>query len=311
MQRFKNILLVLDPEIQETTALETAVSLARSNGARLTFISVLKEPPGFQGYNENIVQKQQDSIIAERMEWLRSLKVSIQADDIEVVFNAVVGTPFLEVIRQVLREQHDLVIITAEEMKGIHAHLFGTTSMHLMRKCPCPVWVVKRTQTRTYARILAAIDPSAYDPQRDSLNPLIMQLASSMARKETADLHIIHAWHLYGEHYVKNIGMTEEQVREAKLHEKKRHKQRFDDVLEKVNFTDLKPYLHLVEGHAFECIPELVMEQGIDLLIMGSVCRTGISGFLIGNTAEEVLNQIDCSVLVLKPEGFVTPVTLE
>jgi nucleotide-binding universal stress UspA family protein len=51
------------------------------------------------------------------------------------------------------------------------------------------------------------------------------------------------------------------------------------------------------------------MEQDIDLLVMGTVCRTGISGFLIGNTAEEVLNQIDCSVLTVKPEGFVTPVT--
>lgn len=36
----------------------------------------------------------------------------------------------------------------------------------------------------------------------------------------------------------------------------------------------------------------------------------GVGGFLIGNTAEEVLNQVDCPVLTVKPEGFVTPVTL-
>ena len=78
-----------------------------------------------------------------------------------------------------------------------------------------------------------------------------------------------------------------------------------------VDITDLKPHLHLIEGDPDDCIPELAMEQGIDLLVMGSVCRTGIAGFLIGNTAEEVLNQVDCSVLTLKPEGFVTPVILE
>jgi nucleotide-binding universal stress UspA family protein len=43
---------------------------------------------------------------------------------------------------------------------------------------------------------------------------------------------------------------------------------------------------------------------------MGTVCRTGVTGFLIGNTAEKVLNNVDCSVLTVKPEGFVTPVTL-
>jgi len=40
---------------------------------------------------------------------------------------------------------------------------------------------------------------------------------------------------------------------------------------------------------------------------MGTVCRTGIAGFLIGNTAENVLNDVDCSVLTVKPEGFASP----
>ena len=49
----------------------------------------------------------------------------------------------------------------------------------------------------------------------------------------------------------------------------------------------------------------------IDLLVMGTVCRTGLAGFIIGNTAEEVLSALNCSVLTVKPEGFVSPVTLE
>jgi len=311
MQRFKNILLVLNPEVQEIAALGKAVSLARQNGGRLTLFSVLKQPPGLQGYSESVAQDQLASAIAERREWLRGLMISMQNDDIDVVINVVEGISFLEIIRQVLREQHDLVITTAEEIKGIRARLFGATSMHLMRKCPCPVWVVKQAQVQPYARILAAVDPSVYDPKRDSLNPMILQLASSMARKETADLHIVHVWHLFGERYVRSRGMTKKEVQEAKDHEKEQHKQRLDTLLSLVDFTNLKPHLHLIEGDPDKRIPELVIEQDVDLLVMGSVCRTGVAGFLIGNTAEEVLNQVDCSVLTLKPEGFVTPVTLE
>ena len=311
MQRFKNILLVLNPEVQEIAALGKAVSLARQNGGRLTLFSVLKQPPGLQGYSESVAQDQLASAIAERREWLRGLMISMQNDDIDVVINVVEGISFLEIIRQVLREQHDLVITTAEEIKGIRARLFGATSMHLMRKCPCPVWVVKQAQVQPYARILAAVDPSVYDPKRDSLNPIILQLASSMARKERADLHIVHVWHLFGERYVRSRGMTKKEVQEAKDHEKEQHKQRLDTLLSLVDFTNLKPHLHLIEGDPDKRIPELVIEQDVDLLVMGSVCRTGVAGFLIGNTAEEVLNQVNCSVLTLKPEGFVTPVTLE
>jgi nucleotide-binding universal stress UspA family protein len=45
-----------------------------------------------------------------------------------------------------------------------------------------------------------------------------------------------------------------------------------------------------------------------DLVVMGTIARTGISGFIIGNTAESILDQLTCSVLAVKPPGFVTPV---
>ena len=56
-------------------------------------------------------------------------------------------------------------------------------------------------------------------------------------------------------------------------------------------------------------MPALANEIGAELIVMGTVGRTGIPGFFIGNTAETILNQIDCSVLTVKPHGFVSPVT--
>jgi len=51
--------------------------------------------------------------------------------------------------------------------------------------------------------------------------------------EESAELHIIHAWYLYGEHYISQIGMNKKQVQEAKIHEKEHHKQGFDALLER------------------------------------------------------------------------------
>ena len=311
MQRFKNILLVLNPEIDEKTALNKAVSLARQNDARLTLFSVVYEHPDLGSYPDSVGETLLAAYISDRRQWLQDFMPTLQEHGVDGEAVVVIGIHFLEIIRQVLREQHDLVITTAEEKKGIRARVFGTTSMHLMRKCPCPVWVVKQAQTRPYARILAAVDPSVYDPKRDSLNPLILQLAGGIARRDAGELHIVHVWHLFGERYVRNRGMTEKDLQDAKAHEKMQHKERLDTLLARVDVADLKPYLHLIEGDPYERIPELVAAQGIDLLVMGTVCRTGIAGFLIGNIAEEVLNQVDCSVMTVKPDGFVTPVTLE
>ena len=74
---------------------------------------------------------------------------------------------------------------------------------------------------------------------------------------------------------------------------------------------ELQHEIYLLEGQAGLLIPELAEEKQVELIVMGTVCRTGLAGLLIGNTAEDVLHQVDCSVLTVKPSGFVSPVELE
>lgn len=66
--------------------------------------------------------------------------------------------------------------------------------------------------------------------------------------------------------------------------------------------------VYFSKGEAKKLIPEIASMMAADLLIMGTVGRSGIPGFFIGNTAEAVLRQVDCSVLAIKPEDFLTPV---
>ena len=82
--------------------------------------------------------------------------------------------------------------------------LFGSDDMHLMRKCPCPVWMIKPQAEKSYRRILAAVDagddyPPAELATRHVLNLQILEMASSLALSEFAELHVAHAWVAIGE----------------------------------------------------------------------------------------------------------------
>ncbi|HBX95053.1 MAG TPA: universal stress protein UspA and related nucleotide-binding protein [Hyphomonas sp.] len=57
-------------------------------------------------------------------------------------------------------------------------------------------------------------------------------------------------------------------------------------------------------------ISKFVSDNGVDTVVIGTIGRVGIPGLLMGNTAEKVLRQLDCSLLALKPEGFVSTVML-
>ncbi len=74
---------------------------------------------------------------------------------------------------------------------------------------------------------------------------------------------------------------------------------------------NIKPQLHLLKGEAREEIPARAKRLQVDCIIMGTVAHTGVRGFIVGNIAETILDQFDCSVLAIKPPGFVTPVALE
>jgi nucleotide-binding universal stress UspA family protein len=88
-------------------------------------------------------------------------------------------------------------------------------------------------------------------------------------------------------------------------------KEALEKLLRESDLDGVRVDVHLARGEACELIPHLAQEKQIDLIVMGTVCRTGVPGVLIGNTAERVLRKLSCSLLTVKPEGSVSPVTCE
>lgn len=255
----------------------------------------------------------QQHIIEKRSQELEQLITPLRQKEIQVEVKVLSGTPFLEIIQEVLRNGYDLVMIIAEGRGGLKERLFGRTTIHLLRKCPCPVWVMKRNQPSSYRRILAAVDPSPpFDEQRNALNKTIMDLATSLAQTEQGELHIVHTWTIVGETMLKaNTDISENEMYQLMQTIKKEHGYWLKELLRQYDLNKLKYQIHLLKGVAGKVIPKLVQAKGVELIVMGTVCRAGVAGLIIGNTAENVLDQVDCSVLTVKPEGFVSPVSLD
>ena len=310
VQRFKNILLSDDVRVERKAALERAVALARRNQAQLTVVGIVEAlPRELRMITVLNPSDLQEMVMEERREQLEHLIASIKHDDLQVTAKVLFGTPFLEIIREVLRNKHDLVMINAERKGRLNETLFGSTEMHLMRKCPCPVWVTKSTEPRQYERILAALDPDPSDHEKTALNSKIMDLATSLAHQEQSELHITHVWGFKFETLLRaRRGLSPEEVDKVGATMRGIREQWLNELLEKYTLKDLNHQVHLLKGEPEKLIPELAKEKRIDVIVMGTVCRTGVEGFLIGNTAEKVLHQVDCSVLTVKPDRFVTPV---
>lgn len=318
MKRFENILYVSEPGADETAAVERAVALARNNQARLTIMRASGEPR-LGPLSEKHTLREAESLLREReLDRLESLAAPHRAHA-GIQLTVRFGIPFIEVVRDVIRNGRDLVIKTAGGDIGVRGRLFGSTDMHLLRKCPCPLWIMRPDDSSNYQRILAAVDFDPWEPGNEEamLNQQILELAGSLALSDFAELHLAHAWDAPAESLTRLWGdeSSEENINAYVDSERRLHRsglERFAAVLRDWIGAEghdyLSPQLHLPRGNPREAIPALARELKADLVVMGTVARTGIAGFIIGNTAENILDHIGCSVLAVKPDGFVSPV---
>jgi universal stress protein E len=321
MQRFQRILVSVVGDRAGSAALQRAAGLARRTGAALKVIDVDEGFPWLARLVLHEADKLHETIVRQKTERLEALAASVRREVPGVTTELLRGRPDVETVREVLRGGHDLLLKDADlSDRG----LFDSSDMQLLRNCPCPVWLVRPKQAgRPFERIVAAVDPTPLPdetdilhlrvgarPDNDALNAKILELATSLAAWDGAELHVVHAWDAPGEFLLRRQGIDPKQVdgyvEDMRAAAAKALDQLLTPFLDRIG----KDHVHLVRGEPGEAIPRFAAAKGVDLIVMGTVARTGIAGLVIGNTAETILQRVPCSVLAVKPDGFVSPVTL-
>lgn len=302
MRRFQDILFVdFTTAASMPSAFEEAKRLAAANEAKLTLYGVVPAPPRIQEFLQLGTGKQTlETLVAdERRDRLAAFSETLAYPNTTV--DVSVGTPPLEIVRRVIRNDHDLVIVTTDGSEHSAA-----TARRVLRLCPAPVWVLRPKFTG--ARILAAIDPDD-DPD---LNRLILELAASQSVRYDGELHVVHAWELYGQSALlggEYLAASPELLGSLARDAESAHSEAFEATLADASLPS-GFQRHLVDGSPHRAITGLIQLYRIDLLVMGSIGRSGLDRLFVGNTAEQLLKDVACSVLVVKPPAFVSPVQL-
>lgn len=314
MKRFKNILFVAEAGANDPAVFDQAVTLANDNQARLTVIGIVEDS------GTRTSAELREAMVEDRLEALRAFVQANAAAGDEVETKVLIGKPFMEVIREVIRFRRDLVVKSIGVAHSVGQQLFGGTDKKLLRKCPCPVWLIKSTKQQGYREILVALDYEPENPESDPLNRRLLDMAGSIALSEFCELHVVHAWQLEHESFLRSprTDLTREEVDEL-VRKEAQTREHWIARLVHESFQPsgreteeyLQPKVHLLQGRAEDVVPQCAGEIGAELVVMGTVARTGIPGFIIGNTAESILSQLECSVLAIKPAGFVTPLALD
>ncbi|MFW2334358.1 universal stress protein [Ilumatobacter sp.] len=301
MRRFTKILFSPLGQHDNSLAVRNVAKLVVDTSAQLTLFGVIPEPGGLRrllpgtDIERELRDRQRADLDAELTKWGRR----IGRAEVETIVEF--GNPAVSIIERVMHDGHDLVVVTSDDQED------QATVKRLQRKCPCPVWVIRPTRARTL-RVLAAVNP---DAQEVALNHLILELAASMVDLHGGELHVAHAWDLPGEATLRQSPRfrgSRTEIDSLLRNVRTNRERSLDQLLTHPKTADAPWQVHLVKGEPAHVITDLAADLRINLLIMGTTARTGMSGLVMGNIAENILDHVGCSVIALKPPGFVSPI---
>jgi len=308
MKRFKRILVGVDlsgdgrfvaKSLPNATqqAIRQAEWLAKVNSAKLFFYYVLPRRAEQLSYDRQILMAADDdykSVHKHASKVLAEIAAASAKKRVMTSSTVVFGKSWVEMIREVIRNDHDLVIGGTRKQGPFRNMLFGGTGLKLLRKCPCPVWLVK-PQPDGDERVESILVAHDLSPVGDDA----LKLGCSIATERGMNLHVLHS--LEYQNPASNL---------VERRKKEDVKEKIREQLTQLEIDASKVKIHVSIGYAEEKILDYIAEHEIELIVMGTIARTGITGMLMGNTAEKLLPFLTCSVLAIKPADFQTPVLL-
>lgn len=314
----RNILLVLEPD-SLNGPVDSALALAEAHGARLEAFACV-EPVHDLSILARLSGAAPEQMLADavsRTEARLRDQLATRAPDRDIPLTVRSGKAFLEIIRHVAITGADFVLKSAEPLSGVDRFLYASTDQHLLRKCPCPVWMQPPDSAARPRHVIAAVDLDIQDADEPDtladLNRRVIDMACAIADPVAGEVTLLHAWDTAGEGIVWAFSgsggariAAERYVNEV-LQRRQHALRQVLDGLRAEGGTRPRLASRLIRGAAETVIHDQSREAGADVVVMGTVARTGLSGVFIGNTAENIINSLDCAILAVKPGGFVSP----
>lgn len=311
MATYQNMLVVIDPNQDDQPALRRAVYLHQRIGGKITaFLPIYDfsyEMTTLLSPDERGAMRK--GVISQRSAWIRQqARYYMEAGipiEIKVVWH---NRPFEAIIQEVISGGYDLLLKMAHQHDRLESVIFTPTDWHLLRKCPCPVWMVKDKPWPENGRALVAVNLASEEPYHDVLNEKLVTDTLGLAELvDHTDVHLVGAYPATPISIAIELpdfdpSVYNDAIRGQHLLAMKALRQKFG--------ID-EAHTHVEKGLPEEVIPSVADRLEAGIVVLGTVGRTGLSAAFLGNTVEQVIDHLRCDLLAIKPLDYQSPVELD
>lgn len=306
MNPIRNILVIVDPTTKEQPAVSKGALLAERFAARLDLFVCDTKAARNVRMAEQLRESRQAPPQEELPKWLESIAAPLRQRGIDVTTEVLVADPLhTALVERVKHTCAELVIKDTHHHTAAQRTFLTNTDWELIRSCPVPLLLVKPTVWSPIHRIGAAVDPGHQDDKPRLLDRCILEEAARLTQVLSGELHVIHAYvpaAMIAAATVSVPPLVVDIPEEALATERQ---EKLKELMALTSDYRLRARnIHLQTGGINEVLCGLARQLEIDIMAMGAVSRSGLKRIVIGSTAETVLEQLPCDLLVVKGPNF-------
>jgi nucleotide-binding universal stress UspA family protein len=202
------------------------------------------------------------------------------------------GTPQALILQTAEECLADLIIMGSHGQTGASDALLGSVTDSVIRHAHCPVLIVRRGESTR--RIVAGTDFS--DPALPAL-----KAAAEETMRVGGVLTVVHSLDLVwspAAYPAMAFGGAPFNISAEKMNELERiATERLEESLRQLNISGETV---VTTGSAGTALIDIATEQKADLVVVGTIGRTGLRRALLGSVAETVARGAPCSVMVVR-----------
>lgn len=306
MSSIRNILVIVDPTVKQQPAVAKGAVLAERFAARLDlFVCDTKAARNIR-MAERLHESPQASLEEDLPRRLEAIAAPLRQRGIDVTTEVLTADPLHTALSERVKHTCAELVIKDTHHHTVAQRTFLTnTDWELIRSCTVPLLLVKPTPWSAAHRIGAAVDPGHLDDKPRLLDRCILEEAGKLAQGLGGELHAIHAYIPAAMISAATVSVPPLMVDipdEVLAEERKAKFQELTSLTASYRLPAAN--IHLEAGGASEVLCRLARHYEIDIMALGAVSRSGLKRILIGSTAETVLEQLPCDLLVVKSPNF-------
>ncbi len=298
MLAIKNVLLLLDRDLDNQNALQRAMQVCKEQDANLFVTSYTYNHACEEGSLTDLELRHdlKALLLDQVQQWAEALLKEFYLPEDTPLSICWRKHAYQAVMDNSEDISFDLVIKSSSKHHGIVDRVMRHQDWNLLKYCPAPLLLVKEKLAWESRNIVVAVDATSLDDAHKVINEHIFEYAELINSDGIYQIHLANSYPM--------MSLTLASLPDTPIPEDlqqyvvNQHQDTCEAIANKYNIP--AENMHIREGEPDEVITQTAEQLDADVILVGMISQGDVQSIILGSTVEQVLDSTNCDVLAIK-----------